>query len=449
MLISDLADDPAGPPAPERGRGRRVRPRPDHRSRVVALNAAPDDEAFFSRLAGAEVAEASPAPARPLGPAGVPPSTLPGPARRRDRRDTARARGPLPLVGAAALGHAAAAGALRMRAVRARRARCCSWRVGGVLAALAARRAPVARRRCEAATGSSPGARRVRPGARAPCFPRASPATCSGSATPLRLPGGASRSFAAVQAAGRGYDNGLSESRTRGELEAELAALGAKPRPRDRVGGRQPARDPRLRRLEAVRPDRTGAGRPERGRLPGGDPPRSDERGREVQPRAAAARAARPRASGRDRTTAPAAWQGPPRCRRRPAGEGLLIAASLIFLTPRRALLALGGRRAARGPRASRRGASAGPGPSSASPRRGGAGVARRALAVTAVVGLLGLARAASPCSARPRRSACARTPRRFFVIDISRSMLASRSPDAPTRIARARARGDPAARAG
>ena len=35
----------------------------------------------------------------------------------------------------------------------------------------------------------------------------------------------AAQSFAAVQTAGQGYDNGLSETRTRGELEAELAEL--------------------------------------------------------------------------------------------------------------------------------------------------------------------------------------------------------------------------------
>ena len=35
----------------------------------------------------------------------------------------------------------------------------------------------------------------------------------------------AAQSFAAVQAAGQGYDNGLSETRTRGELEAELVGL--------------------------------------------------------------------------------------------------------------------------------------------------------------------------------------------------------------------------------
>ena len=45
-----------------------------------------------------------------------------------------------------------------------------------------------------------------------------------GLALPLRFRG-AEQSFAAVQAAGRGYDNGLSETRTRGELEAELAEL--------------------------------------------------------------------------------------------------------------------------------------------------------------------------------------------------------------------------------
>jgi hypothetical protein len=46
-----------------------------------------------------------------------------------------------------------------------------------------------------------------------------------GLAAALRLRA-AQQSFAAVQTAGRGYDNGLSESRTRGELEAELASLG-------------------------------------------------------------------------------------------------------------------------------------------------------------------------------------------------------------------------------
>jgi len=42
--------------------------------------------------------------------------------------------------------------------------------------------------------------------------------------TPLRFRA-ALQSFAAVRAAGQGYDNGLSESRTRGELESDLAVL--------------------------------------------------------------------------------------------------------------------------------------------------------------------------------------------------------------------------------
>jgi hypothetical protein len=41
---------------------------------------------------------------------------------------------------------------------------------------------------------------------------------------PLRFRS-AERAFATVQAAGQGYDNGLSETRSRGELEAELAQL--------------------------------------------------------------------------------------------------------------------------------------------------------------------------------------------------------------------------------
>jgi hypothetical protein len=48
--------------------------------------------------------------------------------------------------------------------------------------------------------------------------------TVLGLNTPLRLRADEQR-FAAVQAAGSGYDNGLSETRNRGVLEAELAGL--------------------------------------------------------------------------------------------------------------------------------------------------------------------------------------------------------------------------------
>src|SRR5207244_13360182 len=83
-----------------------------------------------------------------------------------------------------------------------------------------------------------------------------------------------------------------------------------------------------------------GAGRPERRRLSGGRPPRPVERGREVQPGAAVApacRARRPPRAGLERRGHPR----PPRRRGRAAGERLLIAASLTFLTPGGALLAL------------------------------------------------------------------------------------------------------------
>ena len=100
---------------------------------------------------------------------------------------------------------------------------------------------------------------------------------CSGS-TASCASGPRQQQFAAVQAAGRGYDNGLSESRDRGELEAELAELARSRDHAARLGGRQPARHPRLRRLAAVRADRPGARRPERGRLPGRGPARPRQR---------------------------------------------------------------------------------------------------------------------------------------------------------------------------
>jgi hypothetical protein len=76
VLISDLADDPEDiqrlnqVAISEYGR---------HRTplRVVALNAAPNDEAFFARIAGAAITDASPAPARPSPPATIPPGRLP------------------------------------------------------------------------------------------------------------------------------------------------------------------------------------------------------------------------------------------------------------------------------------------------------------------------------------------------------------------------------------
>jgi hypothetical protein len=76
VLISDLADDPADlqrlneVASNEYGRGRT-------RLSVVALNAAPADEAFFARISGTAVAQASPAPQKPSPPPAIPPSRLP------------------------------------------------------------------------------------------------------------------------------------------------------------------------------------------------------------------------------------------------------------------------------------------------------------------------------------------------------------------------------------
>jgi hypothetical protein len=76
VLISDLADDPADlqrlneVATGEYGRGRTP-------LTVVALNATQDDENFFSRVAGAKVAQASAAPARPTAPPTFAPSKLP------------------------------------------------------------------------------------------------------------------------------------------------------------------------------------------------------------------------------------------------------------------------------------------------------------------------------------------------------------------------------------
>jgi hypothetical protein len=76
VLISDLADDPEDiqrlnqVAVDEYGRGRTP-------LRVVALNAAPDDEAFFARISNAAIADAAPAAARPVPPPVIPPTDFP------------------------------------------------------------------------------------------------------------------------------------------------------------------------------------------------------------------------------------------------------------------------------------------------------------------------------------------------------------------------------------
>jgi len=77
LLISDLADDPEDiqrlnqVAIDDYGPGRTP-------LRVVALNAAPQDEAFFARVAGAAISDApAPATTGPTPPPTTPPSTLP------------------------------------------------------------------------------------------------------------------------------------------------------------------------------------------------------------------------------------------------------------------------------------------------------------------------------------------------------------------------------------
>jgi hypothetical protein len=78
VLISDLADDPQDIQrlnqvvVDEYGPGRGHTP-----LRVVALNAAPGDEAFFSRIASTAVTDAAATPAKPSPPPTIPPGTLP------------------------------------------------------------------------------------------------------------------------------------------------------------------------------------------------------------------------------------------------------------------------------------------------------------------------------------------------------------------------------------
>ena len=78
VLISDLADDPEDIQrlnqvvVDEYGPGRGHTP-----LRVVALNAAPGDAAFFARIAGAAITNAAPSPAKPSPPPTIPSGTLP------------------------------------------------------------------------------------------------------------------------------------------------------------------------------------------------------------------------------------------------------------------------------------------------------------------------------------------------------------------------------------
>ncbi len=286
MLISDLDDDPediqrlndvrsastAGPDAAPGRRAQRVA-----RRRGV-LPASPGRRSPTRRP-----------PRRGLRRATKPSSALPLAARRRDRRDDRSAR-PAQLWSArlrwgAAREHESAR--LRPRSPARR---------GGAPRAARRGRAPLAQRRAERRPGVRTQRRPRDLAARARSSRRTRPAICSASGrTRFRA---AEQSFAAVQAAGSGYDNGLSESLTRGELEGELAELGRSGN-RSSPPRRQSARHPRLRRRDAIGADRAGPGRRRAWPTSRRRSVSTRRTRREVQPRARAPQAARERRPAR------------------------------------------------------------------------------------------------------------------------------------------------------
>ena len=177
-----------------------------------------------------------------------------------------------------------------------------------VLAAARRRRAALAPR---VRSGDRELARRPvrRPGLRARRFPWSARAACSGSATPLRLRR-RSRVSRPSSAAGSGYDNGLSESRTRGELEASARRARHSPAPRrSRPTAANLLGILAFADASRARPGRSGAGRPGVADFQAAVRLDPDEHRREVQPRAAAPQAAREgRAAGpeQQRRRAPA-----------------------------------------------------------------------------------------------------------------------------------------------
>ena len=251
-------------------------------------------------------------------------------------------------------------------------------------------------------------------------------------------------------AAGNGFDNGYSESAARGALRSRRSAglaRGARsgaamtPTLRSALGilafrRHAPARAERPRRRSSVSVAGSEVGRAARPR----------ERGREVQPGALADARARSRealaAARPARTGGPA--EGVTRARAAGVpGRGLLttvngvIASSLVFLTPFAGLVILAaivplvsvgiaGRRIARA--RSRLGLSA-------PPRTRRLPVILALLFVCALLALAAMQPAVrSTTTAKVRTDAQA-----IFVLDISRSMLAARSPHSPDRLARAK----------
>ena len=256
VLISDLADDPNDL---QRLTGViQAYHRDGIELRVVALNAAPNDAAYFKRLIGTATS--------------IIPASLPASTRRAPRRRTRASRpcssssrsssprcsrrtsfAPRACAGAARGG---GAGVSAQRAIAlgasSRSSRRCSPRCSPPTCA--AGRTASQRRR---AVRPEPGLGDLERADAPPVRPRAR----DSSASPTSSPSVARRRPSSpVHALGNGYDNGYSESRARADLEVGADAISPAAATRPRRRRRQPARDPRVRRLAA----RTGRARPPR-----------------------------------------------------------------------------------------------------------------------------------------------------------------------------------------
>ena len=236
----------------------------------------------------------------------------------------------------------------------------------------------------------------------------------------------AERRFVAVAAAGNGFDNGYSESRARGALEADADEPRARGRsPRRDVRRRQPARDPRVPRLAPERPERarrrSSAAVADFQAAVQLDPTNEDAKfNLELLLRELLARGRAARLEQRQRRTV----QGAQGRGRRPARGG---GTDARLPDASAAIVAIVVARAARGARARR----------AARPRRPRRAAPRRAAAPEALPQVLALV--ASPrCSRSPRRSrrsararphACAPTRRRSSC-STSRARWRPRRPD-------------------
>ena len=316
-------------------------------------------------------------------------------------------------------GGRAARGGRRAGAPRGRRARLAGRRAG--------RRPRVSRR-----------ARRARRGTRSTLLPFDPARALLGLGDELRFRARGTAASRPCRQQGSGFDNGLSESRVRGELEAELTELA-------RSGDRRRApRRPTTCSASSPSPtrghraDRPGARRPERGRLPGRGPARPGNEDAKFnlelllqQLVAKGTRRGADNDGGRP-------VEGPPRRGRRNPRAGVLSARLARLPDAARRALGAPRPRAARGARARRP-------PGGTRPERAGAaGAVHRRPRWPSCAGSPGsrcfsASPPRSPSSARRARSRCEPTPRSTSSSTIRARCSPPDRPGTPTRIARAR----------